>query len=974
MRLDTEHLKVDNELFARNKAQLLRKLLHVAGQKRERWWYVAKVMDDAGARGTLNRTAPRDEVQYYESIVKQMARSGGSGGGGVSPADLQERVHDDIARAVSASPEDGAAGSSDIVSDDSSHDFDEQAARIVNYGQQQQQQARPRPATAMERSRPGSAGGSVRRNVHTSHITFDTAGFGAAEATAAAAAAAARPRSATPTPGVRPQSAPSGARPLSASPAPWQHRGRHTAGSSHSTHTQRQLQQRRRPGSSLSADAGGASSSSRRRARGRRSADLNEHSRRTHPSYQHRLRDGFQRRESDAARLQGEEAAVRRAAGGSPAAAAAAAPAGSEEEGVQEAQEEEDDDDTPTAGTCWHRATTAVRRCRDIADDVDVVLRLSLDPEKLAEEEVRVEESWALGEADVPARDSDVSAASDDASSGEQPDDDAGLRRKRDRQLARRDAKREEKLRRRRRAGRPPGGADVVGAAAAAPEEPPLLVTPIPLRQINGQPAPETDDPTIRLGAGAVFREGGAAQDTRERRWRPCVESLNSVEQAIQRLERCWEARQRAARGGTEGVEHPPVVSEQEKAAVIREGMGCEGDEVSALLTKWALDMDQRLKVLLMYEMIQAQGKGQPEGGGGSGGVRTEGLASTAVQTDDSLLAGAAAASAADTAAAAAAAAAAPAGGGGVGVPAGAVRKSAFSQAVFRVAAAMRVQSVYRGYAARVLVGNVRRGVLTFFHSRDARVRAAWVRGMRLQRASAEGPSGGVLRGRTAAWLVSLLGTVLNSKITANFIADSQKKPRAEFVNYLFEHLRDSLQDEGSVDDTVSALLLLLDRHVDHDLIFAVVCNFLYGIWDAPHANLLANAMCVTHAVVNKLPQPNRINPACVTDVDVYLSASQTKQVIRQVLPAKRPSAMEEVLRRCRTLDAMKGQHAASSGAFAPASAAAAAAGSSGAAGAGGGAAAGATSKGVSVTQKELFYAMLLSASPEMMVDFGYAR
>eukprot|EP00754_Rhynchopus_humris_P039130 Rhum_TRINITY_DN21832_c0_g1::Rhum_TRINITY_DN21832_c0_g1_i1::g.174675::m.174675 len=276
MRLDTEHLKVDNELFARNKAQLLRKLLHVAGQKRERWWYVAKVMDDAGARGTLDRAAPRDEVQYYEGIVKQMARSGsGSGfrGGCGSPADLQERVHDDIARAASASPEDGPAGSSDIVSDDSSHDFDEQAARIVNYGRQQQQQTRPRPATAMERPRPGSAGcGSVRRHVHTSHdvaprgggsagsgrsITFDTAGFGAAAAT--------RPRSATPTPGVvRPQSAPSGARPASASPAPWQQHHHTGRGNHHSTHIQRQLQQqqRRRPGSSLSADA----SSQRRRA------------------------------------------------------------------------------------------------------------------------------------------------------------------------------------------------------------------------------------------------------------------------------------------------------------------------------------------------------------------------------------------------------------------------------------------------------------------------------------------------------------------------------------------------------------------------------------------------------------------------------------------------------------------------------------------------------------------------------------
>eukprot|EP01059_Diplonema_ambulator_P027895 TRINITY_DN46582_c0_g1_i1.p1 TRINITY_DN46582_c0_g1~~TRINITY_DN46582_c0_g1_i1.p1 ORF type:complete len:119 (+),score=27.11 TRINITY_DN46582_c0_g1_i1:46-357(+) len=71
-----DSLKDDNQLFARNNAKFLRRLLRIAGEKEETLWYVKKVFEDKEAVGVLKQSAPRDEVQYYEALARQ---GGGSG-------------------------------------------------------------------------------------------------------------------------------------------------------------------------------------------------------------------------------------------------------------------------------------------------------------------------------------------------------------------------------------------------------------------------------------------------------------------------------------------------------------------------------------------------------------------------------------------------------------------------------------------------------------------------------------------------------------------------------------------------------------------------------------------------------------------------------------------------------------------------------------------------------------------------------
>ena len=63
-------ITADGKLFSRNKARFLRRLLQIASEKRETWWYVKKVLDDDTSNEALRQGAPRDEVQFYESIVK----------------------------------------------------------------------------------------------------------------------------------------------------------------------------------------------------------------------------------------------------------------------------------------------------------------------------------------------------------------------------------------------------------------------------------------------------------------------------------------------------------------------------------------------------------------------------------------------------------------------------------------------------------------------------------------------------------------------------------------------------------------------------------------------------------------------------------------------------------------------------------------------------------------------------------------
>ena len=882
MRDSCETLQVDNELFSHNNAKFLRKLLRIAGQKKDRWWYVASVLGDTGARGTLDKAAPRDEVQFYESIVKRIPKS----------------TPDARSRHSCMNGNDSTSESDGVLSDHGSHDFDEQAAAIIN-----------RKHTKPHR-RPSTACAIRKLDTPTNPSPLP------------------RPHSALPyrttpqTPTTRPSSA------CGRTPEPY-----------------------RRPQTATTFQRVGMGGASPKIARGK-PRPKSALSRGGDPGYRdallrHKVGANFVRRGSDVELLRREGRAVQVAAGLC-----------------------KPDEADPTAGGCWTRTNGAVKRVKDMVDSVEVFMAGAHADD--IDQGLEIDEKWALHEmGNVPSNDQ-ISAASAESSGEDTFDEIDAIHAKRDRQQTRRDNKFETKLKKaNEERGLPPNTLH-----ATIQEETPMVVTPAPQKIINGHPAAIHEDYTMRLerkpslhGGANVFSDGSVVSELRAVRWRPCLDAMNNVETAIFKLEKCWSDRRKS----DEEVEHPPAITAKEKDSLLHQGMGCEGDEASALLTKWGGDLEQRLKVLIMYEAIAAQQLTSTEYH-----TATEHIAT---QTDESSVPlGERTGNVAVNSSTHLTKPVVEAGGGGATTTAkvktrkspsvasvmvgshglstaGFIHKSAqFANSTFRSVAASRVQSAYRGYRDRVLVGNVKKGVLTFFHSRDVRIREAWLAGSR--RAARGGEEK-----RPPTWLTSLLTTILNSKITSNYLCDSQKKPRVEFINFIYEHLTDSLQDETVVNATIESALLMLDKQIDSDLIFAVVCNFLFCIWGAAHANLLSTAMCAVHSVTNKLSSTNNINPNCVIDSDLFLSSAQTKQVIRQVFSNKRnmASLQEDVIRKCKTLEALQQQ--------------------------GGGISADARkdmvqntkgkktdAKGVTVTQKELYYALLLTATPDLLAEHGYAR
>eukprot|EP01063_Lacrimia_lanifica_P031412 TRINITY_DN5170_c0_g1_i1.p1 TRINITY_DN5170_c0_g1~~TRINITY_DN5170_c0_g1_i1.p1 ORF type:complete len:918 (+),score=309.98 TRINITY_DN5170_c0_g1_i1:77-2830(+) len=899
-------LRADNQLFSRNNAGFLRRLLHIASQKRETMWYVSKVMEDEKARGMLESAAPRDELQYYEGLMRR-----GGDAQDASPAPAEDiRVSDDH-DAVDDDDDD------DILSDHSDgSDHFESAANAallhsLRYPTSPQAPLRRRPHTAgtLRPPRPGSASstrvgkpprarpstatmGKKQLKLQRGPMKFDftvASGRGAMPpppqgGAESAPATPSRPPSAgtrrargvlthavprpteTPPEGCVPpslQTRPKSAGVYKAKPVKQQH----ACGGAITTPVSRPL----RP--------------------------------QTAPHNRIPINTEYRRRPSDVEHFKDQPKKVKLAAG--------LLPAEGEDKSI---------------GHCWEEASGSLHVLRETVERVDVLMRddKTQMTDEMRDKETAMDEEFALRDIGRLPDNEYVSDVSTD-SSGRAGSGEDFARQKIQRQLARRNAKVAEKVACQNQALKQQHDLPYGVEERVAPEETPLVLNLKPGKIKHAPPLPAGEDATLSLsrkdelhGGSHIFAEKSDCSE-RVRRWRPCFDALTVVERSIMKMEKAW--KRMSTDKGEEQLDHPPVVSERDKETFLSEGLGQENDEISGVLTLWANDLQQRLKVLDTYERIQTQGKVSDidhaacqtedtyEGGGARAKRKSSAASPQVVNANASLLTREA--------------------------------TSAFQFAMIRVTAAIRVQSMWRAYHSRRMVGNSSTGLMTFFHSRDPRIREAWTQ-------CAYFPPG-----KPVSWLSTLLSNLLNSKITANYIADSQRAPHATFTNYVFEYLYESLQDEHVVYETLHQMLVLLNCHVNDDLLFAIVCNLLFCTWGPGHADLLAYSMCCVHATVNKLTEINTTKPNCVVDQDVYLTSAQIKAVVKSVFNSKasmKANALhEEVHRRCRVLEGnrrTKGQ-----------------AGDGGDAG---------KSTGVTVTQKEMLYAILISATPDVLVDFGY--
>eukprot|EP01064_Diplonema_japonicum_P016971 TRINITY_DN25023_c0_g1_i1.p1 TRINITY_DN25023_c0_g1~~TRINITY_DN25023_c0_g1_i1.p1 ORF type:complete len:796 (+),score=129.08 TRINITY_DN25023_c0_g1_i1:50-2389(+) len=764
-----ETIKADNQLFSRNNARFLRRLLRIAGEKKETMWYVKKVLEDAEATSVLQKHAPRDEMQYYQTIARLHGSS--------EPMELNVEDDDSSTHLVRPNRKDG------------------------------------RPSSAVERQ-------SKKINTPV------------------------RPRTATP------------------QPTPWADTPIHP--SDMKSHKKRK-EDRPRPHSSTGHRVQSPIPTPVPRPRSAENP----------PPYR--------RRESDTILLKKESSFIRQAAG-------------------------MDVGEEPTAGMCWDKTTGILQKVRDMVDAVEHQVAENVDPDEPSGETFEI--IWEQGLDGLP----DVTPVSPvgSLSSGESAENPMEIDAKRKRQQHRRDSVLACKLREKQQ-NNAFNGLPYNTVETTPFTEAPMVVQPKPLKVINGFPAPVMESTTMKLsrraslfGGSGVFMDGSVLEQ-REKRWGPCIAAFNGVEAIIAKLEAIT-----SREGANDAMEHPPILGSKEKEAVLCEGLGSECDEVSTLLTKWGTDIEQRVKILMMREMIRSQMTGrtdmdtkhtqtdesrmghtsQPPSKPTTPTKRRTGKSFQSLDEDDNPN----------------------------------VKRTNFQQIMLRITAAIRIQSVWRGHCDRVLAGDIPKGIITFFHSRDVRLREAWA-------ACCRSPIV-----KPVTWLSQLVSTVLNLKITSNYVCDTQKKKRPELSVFLYDHLYESLLTKENVDACIEGILTMLDKYSGHDLIYSIFSNFLLGIWDVTYLNLLNTAMCCAHAVSAKLVEPNMINPACVLDIDVVFTRTQVKSIIKSTFKnSKRiPAIVDDVIKRCRML---KGRDDSSN-----------------------------------VTQKELYYSMLITSTPDVLAEAGFDK
>eukprot|EP01060_Flectonema_neradi_P017764 TRINITY_DN24604_c0_g1_i1.p1 TRINITY_DN24604_c0_g1~~TRINITY_DN24604_c0_g1_i1.p1 ORF type:complete len:362 (+),score=69.42 TRINITY_DN24604_c0_g1_i1:151-1086(+) len=280
-----------------------------------------------------------------------------------------------------------------------------------------------------------------------------------------------------------------------------------------------------------------------------------------------------------------------------------------------------------------------------------------------------------------------------------------------------------------------------------------------------------------------------------------------------------------------------------------------------------------------------------------------------------------------------------PEGGTGTGTGAGAgmkwVPRFGFQSAMQRVQAAMRIQSLFRGQRDRVVVGNFKTKRLTFFHARDPRIRDIWTQVAHNRQTS------------TSMTLLDTVHTLLTTKVTSNYVADTEGEEKESFTNFLFSFYQTSLGSVEEATKTISDLLVGLSNHLSTDIIFSIITNLILNIWDVSYCDLLCSALRSVQSLLTKSGGTSLVNPAIVFDQNVSLSQQQVRALVKSLFSettAKRAAATSDaVVAKCKILEGRRSGKTRTQ-----------------------------SNSKVFITQNEFYYSLLVTASPDALAECGY--
>eukprot|EP00756_Hemistasia_phaeocysticola_P017802 Hpha_TRINITY_DN15556_c1_g1::TRINITY_DN15556_c1_g1_i1::g.106820::m.106820 len=639
-------------------------------------------------------------------------------------------------------------------------------------------------------------------------------------------------------------------------------------------------------------------------------------------------------------------------------------------------------DRVDTAGSAWERTGQVIRGLRGMMESFDASIsgEAGAGMEEYSATEAQMDLKWAQRdiEGQLP------SEASSEVSPCSTPSEELSMEltaeQREERRHVRLQLKREQR-RKARKGDTLPRGVEVKPHS----EEESIVINTVPLKQMpqrrpsadaqgDGPPpdivmlpiATQPEDHVLKMarrgslgGASAMFASRTTVQGTkRHDRWKPCFSRLDGAEQSIHKLEQYW-AQQRGR--DQQELTHPPEITKESKDDALREGLGNEADEIAEFITKWAKEMERRLGVLITYEQVKLQEKTYEREARGT--QVDEALLAPlspgqspplAPQGDDSLphnssfhSVPARRRNTMPRRASTQMFASEMGGPGGQAAGSGVLSleeeqsraHTGFQRAMVRVRAVMRVQSVWRGFLDRSVVGNIPRSDITFFHSRDPRIRQAWIKCC----------SGHNRPRRPQRWLTNLVTKALTAKISHDFVRLQDKLAVFTFSDFLFEHLFQSYERQEVVEEEVRCLLASLDRLGGLDYMYAIVTNMLMTFWDARYSDCLTRAIVYVDGEVTRR-EPNFINPEPELELDVTLSLGQIKSVMRKLFltglgRSKTTVLIDEVVRRC--LDIQERRN---------------------------GPVEGRTTRNLQATQKEFLYAMLLSLDPDSLAAAGFGE
>eukprot|EP00668_Euglena_longa_P001515 GGOE01001797.1.p1 GENE.GGOE01001797.1~~GGOE01001797.1.p1 ORF type:complete len:756 (-),score=133.68 GGOE01001797.1:283-2433(-) len=364
----------------------------------------------------------------------------------------------------------------------------------------------------------------------------------------------------------------------------------------------------------------------------------------------------------------------------------------------------------------------------------------------------------------------------------------------------------------------------------------------------------------------------------RRRRWGPVLSALEHVEESVIALEALYAPGQEPA--------HQVIrdAHAAEGRELLGEGLVGEAEELSSFLRKRLEDIHDRAQLLLVYDRIRNRQQAQSSEHRATqvwpdllAPRRTLCIATEADSPTTDL----------STNGREAMAGSRPSWLGSAGSP--------FSHVITRMGCAIRVQAVVRGHLARMVYGNVTKGLLTFFNAAEPRWRAIW-------EAHARGEV------RAQEWLLEWARDVLDAKATHDYLQDLHGIPQMPFNRFLQHHLTRCF--EGAFDVRTGLLLRTLQHHKACHPVLAALYNIMMGTWGEEAADALLKTVCVlaAHAVGGSLGRA-----AGTSGFDVVRPRLVTPKTVAVLTMAVWPErncgdAANDLIRRLETLTRHRGE------------------------------------------------------------------